>query len=998
MIIMDIENTRRLLEEILNYSLYTDDNLSTELKSKLNDITTSINQNADKINFLKRLEQYRSNNNAYAFDRYLSIIINKLELATQEKLTLLNLDIPYYQTLGLWNKLNTPTKLNYLDSKNFLSKLDIKRINYTINNKKDMLEKLVNPIIKKIPENSLILNDLPKDLITKKELFSKLCDNVITNYINKYYYLGTDLNKLINTGIIRYAKNYSITLYNLDKDTLMKSLNNTPTILTKLNPELTLKLIDKDYLASLLTHNFSRNLNSTIKELNMLNNNNTKYLTPDYLEKCPNNSIYLYSPDNKLLNLFKSNYTYLLKLHNDTLVYLVNNKFSEEERVTLLRNQNFINNLPDNYLEAIINKMTFPNVFNMLQNITILSKMKNINVSLRAYDKIFITGYLDSPALVNITNNKMLNNMFNLISPLEASKYLSYPYIYTKLKTYDIVNILINSKLNIYTDTPKLLKVLRLDEIKYYLNKLINNDNIRYDLLFNDYTLKTILGINISLSNEEKEDIKYLYDLILIRGNTTLECNTNDLESFKSIVASYHLFDLTKTKELYENGNQYNSLEEVNKIGTSFVSYFFKNFNDQIKIDEILSIITSKDFKNPKLITLVNKMNTYKYSNISSTKEVLKSYLEYSKISDSYAYQTIKTFLINYNNYLEEYQTRMYAKRFLKIKYQNYRLKDSLYYAYQEKYTKEFIKLKKLEAFTSFLSDEKSYSTWFIKDNTNLINTLNDYLSRYNYKLDITLDKIIKPFLKGISISDIISNLGYNRPAYYEIIKYERIEKIKLTKINNKLKGILKKFNNADKIILLNYLAYGIIPSIEIDKDTLISLNKYKQTITNFNGKVNVNKIELKLDYISIINLTNDLELKNYSKVYMETINIINYFKGLANRYIGTEVVKQAYKDEYIKGLNDYIMPINSSDSDIVLIKHKMYLDKFKMLFSKISLEKEIKLSEEVKNRLIAIIPYLIDNYFIDLTYNYSVLFKNNITLEDINNWNKIIALFGQKN
>lgn len=995
---MDMENTRRLLEEILSYSLYTDDNLSTELKSKLNSIITFLNQNTDKINFLKRLEQYRSNNNAYAFDRYLSIIINKLELTTSEKLTLLNLDIPYYQTLGLWNKLNTPTKLNYLDSKNFLSKLDIKRINYTINNKKDMLEKLVNPIIKKIPENSLILNDLPKDLITKKDLFSKLCDSVITNYINKYYYLGSDLNKLINTGLIRYAKNYSITLYNLDKDTLMKSLNITPTILAKLNPELTIKLIDKDYLASLLTHNFSRNLNNTIKELNMLSNNNTKYLTRDYLEKCPNNSIYLYSPDDKLLNLFKNNYTYLLKLHNDTLVYLVNNKFSEEERVSLLRNQNFVNNLPDNYLEAIINKMTFSNVFNMLQNITILGKMKNINVSLRAYDKIFITGYLDSPALVNITDNKMLNNMFNLISPIETSKYLSYPYIYTKFKTYDIVNILINSKLNIYTDSPKLLKVLRLDEIKYYLNKLISNDAIRYDLLFNDYTLKTILGINISLSSEEKEDIKYLYDLILIRGNTTLECNTSDLESFKSIIASYHLFGLTKTKELYENGNQYNSLEEVNKIGTSFVSYFFKNFNDQINIEEILSIITNKDFKNPKLITLINKMNTYKYSNITNTKEVLKNYLEYSKISKENAYQTIKTFLINYNNYLEEYQMGIYAKRFLKIKYQNYRLKDNLYYAYQEKYTKEFIKLKKLEAFSSFLSDNKSYSTWFIKDNTNLINTLNDYLSRYNYKLDITLDKIIKPFLKGLSIGDIISNLGYNRPAYYEIIKYERSEKIKLTKINNKLKGILKKFNNADKIILLNYLAYGLTPNIIIDKETLVSLNKYKQTITNFNGKVNVNKIELKLDYISIINLTNDLELKNYSKIYIETINIINYFKGLASKYISTDIIKQVYKDEYIKGLNDYIMPINSSDSDIVLIKHKMYLDKFKMLFSKISLEKEIKLSEEVKNRLIEIIPYLIDNYFIDLTYNYSVLFKNNITLEDINNWNKIIALFGQKN
>ena len=55
MIIMDMENTRRLLEEILSYSLYTDDNLSTELKSKLNSIITFLNQNTDKRNFLKRL-------------------------------------------------------------------------------------------------------------------------------------------------------------------------------------------------------------------------------------------------------------------------------------------------------------------------------------------------------------------------------------------------------------------------------------------------------------------------------------------------------------------------------------------------------------------------------------------------------------------------------------------------------------------------------------------------------------------------------------------------------------------------------------------------------------------------------------------------------------------------------------------------------------------------------------------------------------------------------
>ena len=222
---MDMENTKTLLEEILTYALYTDNNLSEGLKTNLNRVITTINNSPDKITFLKKLEQIRSNNNAYAFDRYLSIIIKRLELSTKEKFTLLNLDIPYYQTLGLWNKLTLPSKLAYLDSKNFLSNLDIKRINYTINNKKDMLEKLVNPIIQKIPENALILNDLPKDLIIKKELFSKINSEIITNYINKYYYLGSDLNKLINSGIIRYAKNYSITLYNLDTDTLIRGLN-----------------------------------------------------------------------------------------------------------------------------------------------------------------------------------------------------------------------------------------------------------------------------------------------------------------------------------------------------------------------------------------------------------------------------------------------------------------------------------------------------------------------------------------------------------------------------------------------------------------------------------------------------------------------------------------------------------------------------------------------------------------------------------------------------
>ena len=74
---MDMENTKTLLEEILTYALYTDNNLSEDLKTNLNRIITTINNSPDKITFLKKLEQIRSNNNAYAFDRYLSIIIKR---------------------------------------------------------------------------------------------------------------------------------------------------------------------------------------------------------------------------------------------------------------------------------------------------------------------------------------------------------------------------------------------------------------------------------------------------------------------------------------------------------------------------------------------------------------------------------------------------------------------------------------------------------------------------------------------------------------------------------------------------------------------------------------------------------------------------------------------------------------------------------------------------------------------------------------------------------
>ena len=435
MINMDMDTLRPKLEKIIEFTLRDDNKLTPLLINLFNELVIAIDNNPDKINLLKKLELIRNKDNLVVFDRYISIILGKITLSLEEKYTLLNLDIPYFQTLSLYNKLSIQKKLDYFDNKNFLSNLDIKRINYSLNNKKDTLNTLIIPLIKKIPNNSLILENIPKDLITYKELYTKLNPEIISKYLNKYYYLGSDLKKLISSGILKYAKKYSIIPYNLDKETFNSLVLENPYILEKISPKASSKLIDKEILHTLLNHNYNKSLNNTIKELNMLVNNNTKYLTPEYLSKCDDNSIYLYaSNDLKIRNLFKSNPNYLLKMHYETLIYFLKNDFSEEERVSLLRNTSFINKIPDNYLKDILNQMTFPDVFNSLQNMIILNKVNNLNIDLKDYDKIFISGYLDSPGLVNISSNEMLLKMFSLISPLEVKKYLNYPYIYTKLK------------------------------------------------------------------------------------------------------------------------------------------------------------------------------------------------------------------------------------------------------------------------------------------------------------------------------------------------------------------------------------------------------------------------------------------------------------------------------------------------------------------------------------------------------------------------------------
>ena len=77
------------LEEIINFSLYEDTKITDDLKDKLNKIIDLLNTSPNIVGEVLKLEQYRTNNNALYFDRYLNVILGKLSLKLSDKYALL---------------------------------------------------------------------------------------------------------------------------------------------------------------------------------------------------------------------------------------------------------------------------------------------------------------------------------------------------------------------------------------------------------------------------------------------------------------------------------------------------------------------------------------------------------------------------------------------------------------------------------------------------------------------------------------------------------------------------------------------------------------------------------------------------------------------------------------------------------------------------------------------------------------------------------------------
>ena len=243
-----------------------------------------------------------------------------------------------------------------------------------------------------------------------------------------------------------------------------------------------------------------------------------------------------YSPNNKLESQDYLNYATLIQYNYESLVTIINNFYNEEDKITLLRNEEFINLIPSYTLEMILNNMFFNSVFNMLQNKNIYDKINCIDVNISPKDYLLIPGYLDSENLINKTSHLMLTDLLLNIGTSSIKEYLNKPYIINKLNNEELILIAGTNNINIMNIL--ITRNTNEYEMTQYINKMWEK-RIDYILINNDYVKSNIL----KLSNEQIKDIDfnevfYLFDRLKTYGVITVQESPITINTLKSVIAA----------------------------------------------------------------------------------------------------------------------------------------------------------------------------------------------------------------------------------------------------------------------------------------------------------------------------------------------------------------------------------------------------------------------------------------------------------------------------
>ena len=984
-----IDNIIKDLNNIIEYTIYKDIKLDSEMQNKLDNIIIYMNNSKNIIKDLNSIMEIKNKENKIFLERYISIILSKTNLSFLDISKILKTNISLNIKYILWNKLSTSNKINYLLANNIETD-DLTLINISLDNKNTKLYHNIisnKDILKKLKNITPNINIVKKEDFETEDILKVIDSKTVSKYIMKYYSTYNNFKNLVinNNNIINYANKYSIKIDKIDKEDLNSLVKEYPFIITKLDTKISINYLTSETLKQILNNNNDLDITSSAKELlTILDSNNIyKYFNLDFVKQQKDFTLSIYpfaKLDNNLTKEIIYNYDLLKKFTYNTIVTIINNLYMEEMKISLFRNNNFIEEIPSYYLIQILNNMNFKNVFNLLQNINLLTKLDNLNIKLNIEDNLFVDSYLDSPTLVNISNPKMLYNMLLLSN--NTIKYLEFPYLNSRLNTVDIIDILVNKNINIF-DT-SLLKLFKTLEIKDYINKMLKTYHINYDLLLNDYVFHNIYNYNKNkLTSLDLDNIKYLFDKIYTKGINTSACYAIDIDSFKSILSSYILLGFDNTNKLFENGTYNITFKNINSLKNIYVKKFKKDLNllSVKKVTKLFSKYLIKLDKNsnenflrnylldiPEIKSYLMLFNNTKYSSLKDTTKLCLNYLDYSNYNNEVANNLLTNFIKGFNSYYKDKWILDLKNRFDKITIKSSLISTNILYQTEKVIDQDYTIKYKLDLFKKFLkaNNKDNYSKYF---NIPLDQVIVKYLKYIKTK--IALDDLINKVLIDTDINTILNSLNIKTPIFYNLYKEIKKEEELINNYNIILKTKLKNMHSTRVITILNHICYNTTIPFIIDNKLKKIINDLKNKISLFNGKVDVNKYNNSLEYTNIFTFNNLNELEEYDLKYQKINDILEKTDKFVNKYINTEETKAKYKDYYKYSLDTYLNMIPVNKNYYSLKRRYLYLEDFKKIFNGYDLSINHYLSSTTKSFLVNNLVYVALGYLDDFTNNF---------------------------
>ena len=1034
---MKLADYKLLLENIVHKTLYECSTLSEYDNTIIKEISDYLINTSSFFDDLRFIISSRNGENYFAYSPFISIFLINAPLDI--RLKILNNHVLYEDIMKdtdlyikLWDSLHIEEKIAYLNDKKTFSEIDYMLINNSLaDNGRFKVNKVLEEIInneklrKKIRDHSINLcysySLLSSINLTDYKLCKLFGRESYTKLLLKKYKKFDEFKALVDGDkkIYRLIANSSLIFDSEDNESIYKYLLKNHNYIGKFDLRYA-DLFSIMEIASILEDSSLDNYTFSIilqKLYHYSKEKADKLFSIENLERCSKHSISI-NPFNDLSEKSKkailNNYSIFNRFVDTIMIEIINDSYSEDDVLNILRSDEFINDMSPYAIELLLNKISFKASFNMLQNQSIFNKINNLNVKIDEKDQVFFKGFLDSPILLYKSEHSMIYNMLYLLSKEDILYYITLPYISKCISNCEIVTLLNKNEISLLdiVDSKELISRLNTTDIINIIDEsFLKNPDLN---VFKDKKIfQLIFGIDDKTWNLLNiDEINYLYENIRMKSILSKRESIPTILSYKAVIASYLVFGLEGTLEIVNNGNSDITLDDVRSLQSEVInermlifrennSSIFQNINKRItcNIEKIGYIDSINDLaiqakKNTFLDNLIYMMLESNFDSYNGIIEKLYNYTRTYKNDEYKAKQVIYDYCKDFVSIYLKNKQDGFNKDFEKVILKNFIPKDSVLYNKRKEVGRNFLDKLKFKIFVNTLRDyDKEEFKVYYKEGFNVNDILNKY-KKYLAKEEVQFDEILEHVLIPIMNErfdefNCLNKLGIVKPEGTDKYLKYLDELNDVDYINKKISRYKNKYDDNQIKELMDCICYNSDLSFKITNNKRKELKYLNSLVRKLHGELNIDNDLLLFNYQDDMDLYNINEILEYVK-YLEILNnIIDKTKRFINKFMDEEKVKSYHSHEYYKAVDNYnfVFPINNRYYE--LKKHVLSLKDLEKIFNGFDLSN--------------------NNYDYDELYDFLINKKNLIMVIDgyyegivdalgiiISKWNDILERVGK--